>query len=646
MMITITFPDGNKKEFEKGITGEEIAQSISPGLRRQALAIKLDDEFIDLRRPLENGGKLEIITYRDQDGIDIMRHSTAHTMAQAIKRLYKDVKFGVGPVIEEGFYYDIDMEESLTPEDLPKIEKEMQRIIDENLEIVRTEVSREEAKEIFAEIGDNLKLELIDDIPEGETISIYKQGEFFDLCRGVHVPQTSKIKAFKLLSISGAYWRGDSKNKQLQRIYGTAFEKESQLKEHLRILEERKERDHRRLGKELELFTVSQKVGQGLPIWLPNGATIRRIVERYIVDLEEKLGYNHVYTPVLGSAELYKTSGHYDHYQDDMFPSMKMENEELFLRPMNCPHHMMVYKNQLYSYRNLPVRIAELGMMHRYEMSGALAGLQRVRGMTLNDAHIFCRPDQLKDEFVRVVELIKQVYKDFAIEDYYFRLSYRDPEDTEKYIDNDEMWETAQGVLKETMDELNLPYVEAIGEAAFYGPKLDVQVKTALGHDETLSTVQLDYQVAERFDLSYIGEDGKHHRPVVIHRGVVSTMERFVAYLIEEYKGAFPTWLAPVQVQVIPVSPTVHLDYANDVADKLQREGIRVEVDVRDEKIGYKIREAQTKKIPFALVIGDKEMEAGSVNVRRYGEKKTESLPFEEFLQVINKEIEEKVGHK
>lgn len=646
MMITITFPDGNKKEFEKGITGEEIAQSISPGLRRQSLAIKLDDEFIDLRRPLENGGKLEIITYRDQDGIDIMRHSTAHTMAQAIKRLYKDVKFGVGPVIEEGFYYDIDMEESLTPEDLPKIEKEMQRIIDENLEIVRTEVSREEAKEIFAEIGDNLKLELIDDIPEGETISIYKQGEFFDLCRGVHVPQTSKIKAFKLLSISGAYWRGDSKNKQLQRIYGTAFEKESQLKEHLRILEERKERDHRRLGKELELFTVSQKVGQGLPIWLPNGATIRRIVERYIVDLEEKLGYNHVYTPVLGSAELYKTSGHYDHYQDDMFPSMKMENEELFLRPMNCPHHMMVYKNQLYSYRNLPVRIAELGMMHRYEMSGALAGLQRVRGMTLNDAHIFCRPDQLKDEFVRVVELIKQVYKDFAIEDYYFRLSYRDPEDTEKYIDNDEMWETAQGVLKETMDELNLPYVEAVGEAAFYGPKLDVQVKTALGHDETLSTVQLDYQVAERFDLSYIGEDGKHHRPVVIHRGVVSTMERFVAYLIEEYKGAFPTWLAPVQVQVIPVSPTVHLDYANDVADKLQREGIRVEVDVRDEKIGYKIREAQTKKIPFALVIGDKEMEAGSVNVRRYGEKKTESLLFEEFLQVINKEIEEKVGHK
>lgn len=645
-MITITFPDGNAKDFDKGITGEEIAQSISPGLRRQALAITLDDQFIDLRQPLEEGGKIEIITYKNEEGIDIMRHSTAHTMAQAIKRLYGNVKFGVGPVIEEGFYYDIDMEESLTPEDLPKIEKEMQRIIDENLEIVRTEVSRDEAKRMFRKIGDDLKLELIDDIPEGEPISIYKQGEFFDLCRGVHVPQTSKIKAFKLLSISGAYWRGDSKNKQLQRIYGTVFEKESELKKHLRILEERKERDHRRLGKELELFTVSQKVGQGLPIWLPNGATIRRIIERYIIDLEEKLGYDHVYTPVLGSAELYKTSGHYDHYQDDMFPVMEMDNEELFLRPMNCPHHMMVYKNHLYSYRNLPVRIAELGMMHRYEMSGALAGLQRVRGMTLNDAHIFARPDQLKDEFIRVVELIQEVYQDFAIDDYYFRLSYRDPEDKEKYIDNDEMWETAEAVLKETMDELDLPYVEAVGEAAFYGPKLDVQVKTALGHDETLSTVQLDYQVAERFDLSYIGEDGKHHRPVVIHRGVVSTMERFVAYLIEEYKGAFPTWLAPVQVQVIPVSLQAHMDYANGIADKLKRAGIRVHVDVRDEKIGYKIREAQTKKIPFALVIGDKEIESDSVNVRRYGQKQTESLLFEEFLQLIQTEIADKTGHK
>lgn len=641
-MITIHFPDGNSKDFDNGVTGEEIAQSISPGLKKQALAIKMDGKPIDLRTPLEEGGSIEILTYRDKEGIEIMRHSTAHLMAQALKRLYGDVQFGVGPVIEEGFYYDFDMKETITSEDFPKIEKEMQRIIDENLEIVREEVSREEAKEMFHDIGDELKVELIDDIPEEETVTIYRQGEFFDLCRGVHVPQTSKIKAFKLLSISGAYWRGDSNNQQLQRIYGTAFEKEKELKDHLNLLQERRERDHRKLGKELDLFTVSQKVGQGLPIWLPNGATIRRIIERYIVDLEERLGYDHVYTPVLGSAELYKTSGHYDHYQDDMFPSMQMDNEELFLRPMNCPHHMMVFKNNLYSYRHLPVRIAELGMQHRYEMSGALAGLQRVRGMTLNDAHIFARPDQIKEEFKRTVELIQEVYEDFNITDYYFRLSYRDPEDTEKYIDNDEMWEMAEAALKQTMDELDLPYVEAVGEAAFYGPKLDVQVKTALGHDETLSTVQLDYQVADRFDLSYIGEDGKHHRPIVIHRGVVSTMERFVAYLIEEYKGAFPTWLAPVQVEIIPVSPTVHLEYAADISNRLKKEGIRVNVDVRDEKIGYKIREAQTKKIPYALVLGDKEMDSGSVNVRRYGEKETKTIEVDTFIHQLKQETDHK----
>ncbi|HLT56338.1 MAG TPA: threonine--tRNA ligase, partial [Bacillota bacterium] len=589
---------------------------------------------------------IEILTYKQQEAIDIMRHSAAHLMAQAIKRLYKDAKFGVGPVIEEGFYYDIDMEHKLTPDDFPKIEKEMKKIIDENLEIKRVEVSREEAKRRFREIGDDLKLELIDDIPEGEEITIYEQGEYFDLCRGVHVPSTSKIKAFKLLSISGAYWRGDSKNKQLQRIYGTAFEKQSQLEEHLRILEERKERDHRKLGKELDIFTISQKVGQGLPLWLPKGATIRRIIERYIVDLEERLGYQHVYTPVLGSVELYKTSGHWDHYQDDMFPPMAMDNEDLVLRPMNCPHHMMVYKNQLWSYRQLPVRIAELGTMHRYEMSGALAGLQRVRGMTLNDAHIFARPDQLKEEFIRVVELIKQVYQDFGIEDYYFRLSYRDPEDKEKYIDNDEMWEKTQSILKETMEDMQLDYVEAEGEAAFYGPKLDVQVKTALGKDETLSTVQIDVLLPERFDLKYIGEDGKEHRPVVIHRGVVSTMERFVAFLLEEYKGAFPTWLAPVQARVIPVSPDAHLDYARKVADQLRNQGVRVEVDERDEKIGYKIREAQTQKIPFALVVGEKEIQENAVNVRRYGEQKTETVSYVDFEQQILQEIREKMLRK
>ncbi|SEQ83941.1 threonine--tRNA ligase [Piscibacillus halophilus] len=640
-MIQIKFPDGNAKEFPKGTTTEDIASSISSGLKKQALAGKFNGEMIDLRTPINEDGSIQIITYRDEEGLEVLRHSTAHLMAQAIKRLYPNVKLGVGPVIENGFYYDIDMEETITPEDLPKIEKEMKKIVDEALEIRRVEVSREEAKQRYKEIGDDLKLELIEDIPKGQPISIYEQGEFFDLCRGVHVPHTGKIKIFKLLNISGAYWRGDSDNKMLQRIYGTAFEKKSQLEEHLRLLEEAKERDHRKLGKELGIFTVSQKVGQGLPLWLPKGATIRRTIERYIVDIETKLGYDHVYTPVLGSVDLYKTSGHWDHYQDDMFPTMEMDNEDLVLRPMNCPHHMMVYKNQLYSYRNLPVRIAELGQMHRYEMSGALAGLQRVRGMTLNDAHIFARPDQLKEEFIRVVELIQNVYKDFGIDDYYFRLSYRDPEDTEKYIDNDEMWNKAEGLLKETMEEIGVEYVEAIGEAAFYGPKLDVQVKTALGKDETLSTVQLDFLLPERFDLTYIGEDGKEHRPVVIHRGVVSTMERFVAFLIEEYKGAFPTWLAPVQAKIIPVSLDVHMDYAKKVEDRLRREGIRVELDTRDEKLGYKIRESQTQKVPYSLVLGDKELNDEAVNVRKYGEKDSETISLDQFVQQMVDEIEQ-----
>jgi threonyl-tRNA synthetase len=640
-VIKIAFPDGAVKEFAKGTTTEDIASSISPGLKKKSLAGKLDGNLLDLRTPIAQDGAIEIVTQDSEDALEIMRHSTAHLMAQAIKRLYKDqdVKLGIGPVIENGFYYDIDMDQAITPEDLPAIEKEMKKIINENLEIIRKEVSREEAEQMFKEIQDPLKLELLEAIPAGEAVSIYEQGEFFDLCRGIHLPSTGKIKEFKLLSVAGAYWRGDSNNKMLQRIYGTAFFKKSDLDEHLRILEEAKERDHRKLGKELSLFTTSQKVGQGLPLWLPKGATIRRIVERYIVDKEERLGYQHVYTPVLGSVELYKTSGHWDHYQEDMFPKMEMDNEDLVLRPMNCPHHMMVYKNDIHSYRELPIRIAELGMMHRYEMSGALTGLQRVRGMTLNDAHIFVRPDQIKDEFIRVVRLIEAVYKDFGIDKYSFRLSYRDPEDKEKYFDDDSMWEKAQSMLKDAMDELGHDYFEAEGEAAFYGPKLDVQVRTALGKDETLSTVQLDFLLPERFDLAYVGEDGKQHRPVVIHRGVVSTMERFVAFLIEEYKGAFPTWLAPVQVQVIPVSPAIHLDYAKQVQEQLQEAGLRVELDARDEKIGYKIRESQMQKIPYMLVVGDNEISEKAVNVRKYGEQKSETMPFDQFLQNIVQEV-------
>ncbi|KKK09326.1 MULTISPECIES: threonine--tRNA ligase [unclassified Bacillus (in: firmicutes)] len=634
--IQLTFPDGAVKEFDKTATTEDIAASISPGLKKKALAGKLNGKEIDLRTPLLESGTIEIITDKSEEALDIMRHSTAHLLAQAIKRIYgkeHHVQFGVGPVIENGFYYDVDIDVAITPEDLPKIEKEMKKIINSNLPIERVEVSREEAKARFEAIGDELKLELLEAIPEGEAVTIYEQGEFFDLCRGIHLPSTGKIKEFKLLSLAGAYWRGDSNNQMLQRIYGTAFFSKEELNEHLRLLEEAKERDHRKLGKELKLFANSQKVGQGLPLWLPKGATIRRVIERYIVDKEVRLGYEHVYTPVLASVELYKTSGHWAHYQEDMFPVMEMDNEDLVLRPMNCPHHMMIYKNEPHSYRELPIRIAELGTMHRYEMSGALSGLQRVRGMTLNDAHIFVRPDQIKDEFIRTVRLIEEVYQDFGLNDYTFRLSYRDPEDTEKYFDDDAMWNKAQSMLKDAMDELGHDYYEAEGEAAFYGPKLDVQVKTALGKEETLSTVQLDFLLPERFDLTYIGEDGKHHRPVVIHRGVVSTMERFVAFLIEEYKGALPTWLAPVQFQVIPVSPSVHLDYAKKVQERLQLEGLRVELDSRDEKIGYKIREAQMQKIPYMLVVGDQEAENGAVNVRKYGEQDSETMDLEAFVK-------------
>ncbi|WP_010288259.1 threonine--tRNA ligase [Kurthia massiliensis] len=631
-MIKLTFPDGSVKEFDKGITTDAVAASISPGLRKKALVGKFNGELVDTKTPLNEDGTIAILTQQDEESLDVMRHSTAHLLAQALKRLYPGVKLGIGPTIEHGFYYDVDSETPITAEDFPAIEKEMKRIVAENLEIKRQDVSRAEAQAKFEEIDDQYKLELLEAIPEDEQVSIYYQGEFFDLCRGIHVPSTGKIKEFKLLSVAGAYWRGNSDNKMLQRIYGTAFFDKKDLKAHLQMLEEAKERDHRKLGKELEIFTTSKLVGQGLPLWLPNGATIRRTIERYIVDKELSLGYKHVYTPVLGSKDLYVTSGHWDHYQEDMFPPMEMDNETLVLRPMNCPHHMMVYKSAMRSYRDLPLRIAELGMMHRYEMSGAVSGLQRVRGMTLNDAHLFVRPDQIKEEFKKVVELILAVYKDFDLNDYEFRLSYRDPQDTEKYFDDDEMWEKAQSMLKEAMDDLGLDYYEADGEAAFYGPKLDVQVKTAIGKQETLSTVQLDFLLPQRFDLGYVGKDGELHRPVVIHRGVVSTMERFVAFLTEEYKGAFPTWLAPVQVQVIPVSNEVHFDYAKQVEEKLQAAGIRVEMDYREEKLGYKIREAQMKKIPYMLVLGDKEVESNSVNVRKYGSKDSETIAFDKFL--------------
>ena len=636
--INIQFPDGNTKEFDKGTTTEDIAQSISPGLRKKAVAGKFNGQLVDLTRPLEQDGAIEIITPGSEEALEVLRHSTAHLMAQALKRLYGDVKFGVGPVIEGGFYYDFDMDDKVSSDDFDKIEKTMKQIVNENHKIVREVVSKEKAKDFFKD--DPYKLELIDAIPEDESVTLYTQGEFTDLCRGVHVPSTSKIKEFKLLSTAGAYWRGNSDNKMLQRIYGTAFFDKKDLKAHLKMLEERRERDHRKIGKDLELFTNNQLVGAGLPLWLPNGATIRREIERYIVDKEVSMGYDHVYTPVLANVDLYKTSGHWDHYQEDMFPAIKLdEDEAMVLRPMNCPHHMMIYKNKPHSYRELPIRIAELGTMHRYEASGAVSGLQRVRGMTLNDSHIFVRPDQIKEEFKRVVNMIQDVYKDFGFEDYRFRLSYRDPEDKHKYFDDDEMWEKAESMLKEASDELGLTYEEAIGEAAFYGPKLDVQVKTAMGKEETLSTAQLDFLLPERFDLTYIGQDGEQHRPVVIHRGVVSTMERFVAFLTEETKGAFPTWLAPMQVEIIPVNVDLHYDYARLLQDELKSQGVRVEIDDRNEKMGYKIREAQMKKIPYQIVVGDQEVENQEVNVRKYGSEKQESVEKDEFIWNVIDEI-------
>ncbi|MCB5013251.1 threonine--tRNA ligase [Streptococcus mutans] len=642
-MIKITFPDGAVREFEIGTTTSEIAESISKSLAKKALAGKFNGQLIDTTRAITQDGSIEIVTPDHEDALDILRHSAAHLFAQAARRLFPDIHLGVGPAIQDGFYYDTDNEAGqISNEDLPRIEEEMKKIVKENFPSVREEVIKDEAREIFK--NDPYKLELIEEHSEDAGgLTIYRQGEYVDLCRGPHVPSTGRIQVFHLLNVAGAYWRGDSNNAMMQRIYGTAWFDKKDLKSYLKRLEEAKERDHRKLGKELDLFMISQEVGQGLPFWLPDGATIRRIIERYITDKEVASGYQHVYTPPIASVDLYKTSGHWDHYREDMFPTMDMGDGESFvLRPMNCPHHIEVYKNHVHSYRELPIRIAELGMMHRYEKSGALSGLQRVREMTLNDGHTFVALDQVEDEFKRTLQLIIDVYEDFNLTDYSFRLSYRDPNDTHKYFDDDEMWEKSQTMLKAAMDDMGLDYYEAEGEAAFYGPKLDIQVKTALGNDETLSTIQLDFLLPERFELTYIGADGEEHRPVMIHRGIVSTMERFTAYLIETYKGAFPTWLAPHQVTVIPISNEAHIDYAWEVAKELRDHGIRADVDDRNEKMQYKIRQSQTKKVPYQLIVGDKEVESGTVNVRRYGSKQTHTESIAEFRENILADIKRK----
>lgn len=626
--MNLTFPDGTIKQYDQGLTSYDIASSISKSLAKDAIGAMVNDTYVELSRPLEVDASFKIITKKDPEALYFLRHSAAHLLAQAVLSIYPQALFGVGPAIEEGFYYDIMVPGyQITEEDLLTIEKKMHAFKDQALPIERIEATYDEAKKMFAH--DQYKLDIIEQYKDDQ-LSFYRQGDFTDLCRGGHVSHTGLIKHFKLLSLAGAYFRGDSNKDMLTRIYGTAFFSGEDLASYLTLLEERKARDHRKIGKAQNLFMTTKEAGAGLPFWLKKGATIRRVIERYITDKEIALGYDHVYTPIMANVDLYKTSGHWDHYHDNMFPPMDMgDGELLVLRPMNCPHHMLIYKQDIHSYKELPIRIAELGMMHRYEKSGALSGLQRVREMTLNDAHIFVRPDQIKEEFKRVTHLLFDVYKDFDITDFTCRLSYRDQEDKEKYYPNDAMWNKAETMLKEAMDELGIAYYEAKGEAAFYGPKLDVQVKTALGHEETLSTIQLDFLLPEKFELTYVGEDGKDHRPVVIHRGIVSTMERFVAYLIEEYKGAFPFWLSPTQIMVIPVHLDLHEAYALQVKDVLSK--FRVELDLRNEKMGYKIRASQTDKIPFTLVLGDQEVEHQTVTIRRYGTQDQETMSLEAF---------------
>lgn len=582
-----------------------------------------------------------MINIKENENLSTLNHSCAHLLAHAIKHLYKDAKFWVGPVINEGFYYDIDLDYHITENDLEAITKEMKKIAKSDKLIKRIELTKEEAKEIFK--NDPYKIDIINNLSEDEIISAYKQDDFIDLCRGPHVKSTKLLKNFKLLKISGAYYKGDSKNKVLQRIYGVCFETKEDLEKHLEALEEAKERDHRKLGKELELFMSHELVGPGLQMWLPNGAIVRGELENYIKNKETHLGYKHVYTPSLASTELYKVSGHWDHYKEDMFPVMKMDNEELVLRPMNCPHHMLIFKSKLHSYRDLPIRIGELAHDFRYEASGAVCGLERVRQMCQNDAHLFIRKDQIKEEVSKVVNLILDVYKDFNIKDYSFRLSLRDKNNTEKYYDDDDMWNKAESSLRKVLQDLKLDFYEAEGEAAFYGPKLDVQIKSAIGHDVTLSTCQLDFLLPERFDLTYIDEKGEKKRPVVIHRAILGTFDRFMAYLIEETKGAFPLWLAPTQINIIPVNNEYHLTYAKELKQILNENGFRTNLDERDEKLGYRMRESVTKKIPYALIIGDKEKETNTISYRKYGTKETINISKEDFIKLINKTIQEKL---
>jgi len=639
--IHITLPDGAVREVDKGTTPAQIAQQISPRLAREALVARSNGDLVDLSKPLDSSTKLSILTAKDPDAVQVFRHSAAHLLAAAVLELFPNVKLGIGPPIENGFFYEFLREQPFTQEDLQKIEAKMHELAAKDIPNERKLIPKPEAIELYRKQNQEFKCELVEEKAIEPMVSFYTTGKFIDFCRGPHIPSTGRIKAFKLMNVSGAYWKGKEGNPQLQRIYGACFVDQKDLDDYLHRLEEAKRRDHRKLGKELELFTVSDQVGSGLPLWLPKGATIRRLLEEYILEKEREAGYLHVYTPDLAKVDLYIRSGHWEHYHEDMFPPMDLETEELVLRPMNCPHHILVYESKKHSYRELPVRIAELGTMYRYERSGVLSGLSRVRCMTLNDAHIFCTPDQIKSEFAGVMRLVEEAYRDLGITQYTYRLSLRDKGPSDKYVANDEMWNLAERVLREAMDSLGLPYTEAPGEAAFYGPKLDIQLADVMGHQETYSTIQIDFHLPNQFDLGYVGADGHDHQPVIIHRGVISTMERMVSYLIELYAGAFPVWLAPVQAIVLPLSEKT-AEYAHKVTQQLRQAGFRAELDDRNEKLQAKIRDAQLLKIPYMLVIGAKEAEAGTVAVRHRAKGDLGPRPLDQFIADLRAEVASK----
>ncbi|MCM3005580.1 threonine--tRNA ligase [Priestia koreensis] len=631
-LIQIRFLDGNEKEFSKGITLHAIAESISSSLKKKAIAGKVNGELYDLHRAINQNAEIEILTVDSDEGLEIMRHTTAHILAQAVKRVHKNVKLGVGPVIEDGFYYDMDLSTTIASNELLQLEHEMKKIINENHPIERTEVTRSEAERIFSEINDELKLELLRDIPMNETVTIYKQGEFFDLCRGPHLPSTGMVKAFKLTKVSGAYWRGNSDNQMLQRVYGVAFRSQKQLNEYLMFLEEAAKRDHRKLGNELELFMFSDEA-PGMPFYLAKGQMVKNQLEQFLRSVQEKRNYEEVRTPFMMNQQLWEKSGHWDHYKDNMYFS-DVDNAKFALKPMNCPGHMLIFKNKLHSYRDLPIRMGEFGQVHRHEFSGALNGLLRVRTFCQDDAHIFVTPEQIESEIKSVIELVDYIYKTFGFE-YDIELSTR-PEDS---MGEDSLWELAESSLENVLKKLNFDYKLNEGDGAFYGPKIDFHIKDALKRSHQCATIQLDFQLPEKFDLNYINEKNEKQRPVVIHRAIFGSLDRFFGILIEHFGGVFPTWLAPVQVKVIPVSLKAHQQYAQQIKETLGQKGIRVELDNREQKLGYKIREAQVAKIPYILVLGDKEMESNSINVRKHGEVKSETFNLNSFIEKLQDEI-------